>query len=164
VGICIHRFRPFLGPAVWIGLCFVVMLTGSLFTRPSIPNWYAALHKPAWTPPNWLFGPVWLILYLLMGLAAWLVWKERRVSKSGVPLTLFLGQLFLNLLWSYLFFGLQMPQVAFAEIGILWLMILTTTLTFWQVKPLAGILFLPYLVWVAYAGILNLAIWRMNLP
>ena len=154
--------RSLLGLGTWIGICFGAAFIGSLFTNPSIPTWYAGLVKPSWTPPNWVFGPVWSALYLTMALAAWLVWRRRGLAAASIPITLFMVQLALNTAWSILFFGLTMPGVALGEIVILWFAILATMIAFWRSTPIAGYLLLPYLVWVTFATGLNFAIWRMN--
>jgi tryptophan-rich sensory protein len=145
-----------------VAICFGAAGAGSHFTAPSIPEWYARLSKPAWTPANWVFGPVWSLLYLLMGVSAWLVWRRAGIVASGLPLGLFLAQLVLNVAWSGIFFGLHRPGLAFAEIIVLWLAILATLASFWRVTPLGGVLLLPYLLWVSFAAGLNFAIWRMN--
>lgn len=124
--------------------------------------WYASLLKPAWTPPGAVFAPVWTFLYVLMGVAAWLVWKKAGFSEAPGALTLFIVQLTLNALWSYLFFGVQQPMWAFFEIIVLWVIILLTMVCFWRVRPLAGILFIPYVCWVGFASALNLQLWRLN--
>jgi benzodiazapine receptor len=155
----------FTGPSVWIGLAcwltvtFTVAAIGSLF-QPG--EWYDSLVKPILTPPGWVFGPVWTLLYAMMGTAAWLVWRTLGVSDALVPLSLFLGQLALNALWSYLFFGLQRPDLAFLDIVALWLGILATLVAFWRVYSLAGLLLLPYLLWVSFATYLNFQFWRLN--
>jgi tryptophan-rich sensory protein len=125
-------------------------------------RWYADLAKPSWTPPGWVFGPVWTALYASMGVAAWLVW--RRTGLAGAPLafTLFALQLVLNAAWSWLFFGLQRPDLAFADIVVLWAAILGTLLLFYRSVPAAGLVLLPYLLWVGFAAALNLQIWRLN--
>lgn len=150
------------GLAILVLVCFGVAAVGSLLTRPSIEGWYAALRKPAWTPPNWIFGPVWSMLYLAMAIAAWLVWRKASASGAKLPLALFGLQLLFNVGWSAIFFGLRLPGAAFAEIVILWLLILATTVAFWPVSRPAGALFVPYLLWVTYAAALNLAIWWLN--
>ena len=162
--VLITRLRPYIDLTLWIALCFAAMIAGSYFTSASLPEWYAALHKPAWTPPNWIFGPVWFVLYLLMGIAAWLVWKEGGLFRTKLPITFFVVQLVLNVLWSYIFFKLRLPGIAFGEIVALWLAMLATTIAFWQVRALAGALMLPHLAWVGYAAALNFSIWRLNLP
>jgi tryptophan-rich sensory protein len=147
------------GLVLWLGAALAAGLLGSQF-MPG--EWYASLTKPAWTPPNAIFAPVWTVLYVLMGVAAWLVWRKAGFSGATVPLVLFLLQLVLNSLWSYLFFGAQQPMLAFFEIVALWLAILATTLGFWKVTPAAGMLLVPYLCWVAFAAALNLQLWRLN--
>jgi len=154
--------RSLIGLGVWIGVCFGAALIGSIFTNPSIPSWYADLAKPSWTPPNWVFGPVWSALYLMMALAAWLVWRRGGLTAASIPIALFMVQLGLNVTWSILFFGLHMPGVAFGEIVALLFAILATTIVFWRSTPIAGYLLLPYLIWVAFATGLNFALWRMN--
>ena len=145
-------------------VCIVVCLgaagIGSLLTTPSLRPWYEGLSKPRWNPPNWLFGPVWTILYLAMAIAAWLVW--RKAGLTAAPMQLFLTQLVLNVAWSALFFRLRSPGLAFAEIVVLWFAILATTIEFWRAVPAAGWLLLPYLIWVGYATALNFSIWRLN--
>lgn len=138
-------------------------LLGSAATIPSIPTWYAGLKKPAFSPPNWLFGPVWLALYTLMGIASFLIWNKG-IGKGEVriALAIFLGQLILNVLWSYFFFKLHNPLYALVEIIILWLAILATIISFYRVSPPAGIILFPYLLWVSFAAILNFAIFRLN--
>lgn len=156
------KIHPLFGLALWFGLCLAVMVTSALFTTPSIPGWYAGLKKPVWTPPSWLFGPVWFILYILMALAAWLVWKQETLPQFHWSLVFFVIQLALNLCWSYVFFGLQKPGIALGEIMTLWLAILVTLVSFWSINRLAGIMMLPYLIWVSYAALLNFSIWRLN--
>lgn len=146
----------------WLSLCLGVSWAGSLLTRPAIPGWYAGLAKPGWTPPDWVFAPVWISLYILMAVAAWLVWEQRRTSPVALPLVVFLLQLTLNIVWSALFFHFRLPGVAMLEIIVLWFIILFTLILFWRVKPLAGWLLAPYLLWVAYAAALNITIWRLN--
>ena len=154
--------RQAIGLVVSMVICFGAAGLGSLFTRPSIENWYLALHKPPWTPPNWVFGPVWTVLYLGMAIAAWLVWRKAGVSGGKLALTLFAIQLVLNVCWSAIFFAAHMPGYAFAEIVLLWLLILATVGAFWSVSRAAGWMMVPYLIWVAFAGVLNYAIWRLN--
>lgn len=148
---------------VSVAACFGAAAIGSAFTSPAIPTWYAGLSKPAWTPPSWLFGPVWTLLYLSMGVAAWLVWRER-ANYTGVRLALLIFgvQLALNALWSIIFFGMKRPGLAFIEIMILWEAILLTFLAFRRIDTLAALLLLPYLLWVSFAALLNFTIWRMN--
>jgi translocator protein len=143
-------------------LCFTVAGVGGLITAPSIPNWYASLAKPSWTPPGWIFGPVWSVLYLSMAVAAWLVWRQAGLARAAVPMALFGIQLLLNALWSWLFFGVHSPGAAAVDIVLLWIAIAATMVAFWHRSTLAGMLFVPYLVWVSFASALNLAIWRLN--
>ena len=140
-------------------LCFAVAGVGGMATAPSIPNWYAGLAKPSWTPPSWVFGPVWSVLYLSMAVATWLVWRR---GDAVVPMVPFGIQLVFNAAWSWLFFGLHSPDAAFIDIVLLWLAIVATTVVFWRRSTLAGILFMPYLIWVSFAAVLNFAIWRLN--
>ena len=147
------------GAVGWFVLCFAAAGAGSIFVPGT---WYQTLVKPPWTPPSWLFGPVWTVLYGMMAAAAWLVWKRYGVSGAGVPLAAFVAQLALNVAWSWLFFGLHRPGLAFAEIVLLWLAILATLVLFWNAERLAGVLLVPYLAWVSFAAVLNFALWRMN--
>ena len=146
-----------------IVVCQCAGIIGSLFTTPAIPTWYAALQKPAFTPPNWLFAPVWITLYLLMGIAAFLVWRfgleNRRVRTA---LIIFLVQLVLNSLWSVVFFGLQSPLYGIIVIIILWIAILLTILKFARISAVAAWLLVPYILWVSYASALNISIWLLN--
>lgn len=133
---------------------------GSLFTFSAIPTWYAALTKPAFGPPNWLFGPVWTILYLMMGIAMFLVWQKAKAVKPY--LRVFIIQLILNALWSIVFFGQQNPGLAFVVIVALWLAILWNIILFLRVSKTAGWLLVPYLLWVSFASILNYSIFALN--
>ena len=154
--------RKWLELAVWIAIVFAAALAGSLAMNLSDPSWYASLHKPAWNPPAWLFGPVWSILYLLMAVSAWLVWRQRGRPQCRPAITIFAVQLLLNAAWTSLFFALQSPAAAMADISLLWLAILATIGAFLRIRPLAALLLLPYLLWVSFACMLNLAIWRLN--
>lgn len=150
------------GLVLWLMLTLAVASMGSRFTIPQIDGWYAALRKPSWTPPNWLFGPVWLALYLAMAVSAWLVWRERGFSGAPLPLLAFAVQLALNAAWSVLFFGLQNPGAALVDIVLLWLAIVFTAVLFWPINAWAAALMIPYLLWVGFAAALNFQIWRMN--
>lgn len=154
--------RSVLGLVLFIVACFAAAGLGSLVTTPRINGWYAGLDKPFFNPPNWLFGPVWTILFLAMAVAAWLVWRRAGFSGARVALSLFGAQLFLNVLWSTLFFGLKSPGAALIEIVVLWAAILATLLAFRRTSRGAGLLFVPYLAWVTFAALLNLEIWRPN--
>ncbi|WP_290651600.1 TspO/MBR family protein [Aquisalimonas sp.] len=145
----------------WLSLCFVVATLGALVTDPG--TWYAELTKPAWTPPNWLFAPVWTLLYTLMGVAAWMVWEYRKGSPAAtVALVLFLIQLALNGLWPWLFFGQQAMVLAFIDILLLWGALVATLIAFMRVRRLAGGLLVPYLLWTTFAAALNGAIVVLN--
>lgn len=146
----------------FVALCFAVAGLGGYWTSLSQPEWYDQLAKPSWTPPSWLFGPVWTALYLAMAVAAWRVWRRGGWAEQRRPLTIFLVHLFLNLIWSGLFFGLRSPALGMLEIVFLWAAILITLRAFWRVDRLAGALFVPYLLWVTFAAALNFAVWRMN--
>jgi tryptophan-rich sensory protein len=142
-----------------VALSFTAAAIGGFF----LPGeWYASLRKPTWNPPNWIFGPVWTALYAIMGFAAWLVWRRGGFAGNRLALSIFLTQLFLNALWSPLFFGLHRPALAFGEIVLLWLAVLSTVVAFWRTQPLASMLLVPYLAWVTFASALNFAIWRLN--
>jgi translocator protein len=153
---------PWVGLIVLLLLCFAVAGVSGLATTPNIPNWYAHLAKPSWTPPDWVFGPVWSMLYFTMAVAAWLVWRQAGLAGAAITMALFGIQLLLNALWSWLFFGLHSPGAAAVDIVVLWMAIAATTVAFWRRSALAGILFVPYLVWVSFATALNLALWRLN--
>ena len=143
--------------------CELAGIIGSIFTFPSITTWYAGLAKPSFNPPNWLFGPVWTILYLLMGVSLYLFlqkWKPTKEQKTG--LTFFSIQLVLNLLWSIIFFGFPLPLIAFAEIALLWLSILFTLIYFRKPSEAAAWLLGPYLLWVSFAAALNFSIFLLN--
>ncbi|MCC9605706.1 tryptophan-rich sensory protein [Blastopirellula sp. JC732] len=145
-----------------VGFCVAVGVVGAVFTTPKIPTWYAGLEKPSWTPPNYLFGPVWTTLYILMGIAAWLVWRGGSWTATRAALTAFAVQLTLNAIWSPLFFGLESPLVGLIVIVLLWLMIGVTIYGFARRATLAALLLVPYFLWVSYASCLNFAIWRLN--
>lgn len=153
----------------WLKLILAILVcesagfVGSIFTAPSIPNWYASLAKPALNPPSWVFGPVWTILYLLMGISVFLIWRESKKNEHlKSALILFGIQLALNAIWSPLFFGVQNPGVAFIVIIAMWTAILLTILSFIKINRLAAYLLIPYLIWVTFASYLNIGIWFLN--
>lgn len=156
------RPSPFWHLLGFIALSFVVSGLGGLLTATSIDIWYPALAKPSFNPPDWIFGPVWSLLFLLMTLAAWRVWRVAGWRQGRVPLTFYFSQLALNLLWSGLFFGLRQPAWALVDCLLLLALIIATGLQFWRRDRLAGILFLPYGAWVAFAALLNGAIVALN--
>lgn len=144
-------------------VCQLAGVIGSIFTMPAVKTWYESLNRPAWRPPNSVFGPVWITLFVLMGIALFLVWRKG-LAASGVKtaLAIFIVQLALNVLWSLVFFGLKAPGWALAEILVLWASIVLTIVWFYEVVPFSGLLLLPYLAWVSLAAILNYSIWQMN--
>lgn len=145
-------------------ICLMVGYSASVVTRPSVETWYPTIVKPSFNPPNWIFMPVWTMLYILMAVAAGLVWDKIKEQNEEVKKALgfFLIQLTLNAIWSYIFFGLKNPMLALIEIALLWLMIYETYLKFLKINKTAGYLLIPYMAWVAFAGILNASIWWLN--
>jgi len=140
-------------------ICQIAGIIGSIFTTPSIATWYEQIQKPDIRPPNWAFGPVWITLYTLMGISLYWILDKKNIK---IPLILFSIQLILNAIWSIIFFGLQNPFYAFIEIIILWIMILITIISFYKVSRKAGLILLPYIIWVTAAMILNYYIWILN--
>jgi tryptophan-rich sensory protein len=149
------------GLPAWLGLVFAVAAAGGLAPGDA-PVFYQQLVLPPWAPPGWLFGPAWGVLYPMLGVAAWLVWRARGWGGAPLALGLFVAQLLANLAWTFLFFSFRLGGIAFAEALLLWLLLLATTIAFWRVRPLAGALLLPTLAWVAFACALNHAAWRLN--
>ncbi len=148
-----------IGGVGWLALTFVTAAIGSRF----LPDeWHRKLNKPSWNPPNSIFAPIWTILYLLMAVSAWLVWRRYGISAALLPLSLFVVQLLLNAAWSWLFFGRHQIRNALLEMVALWIFILATLISFWRLDMPAGILLLPYLAWVSFAMVLNWAIWQKN--
>ena len=148
---------------VCLAVTFSAALAASLFSRSALSEWYINLNKPFFTPPDWLFGPVWTVLYLLMALSAFLVWNKGLTNAVvRIALVLYLLQLILNFLWTPLFFGLRMPFFAFIEILLLWAAIVLTILAFARVSTAAALLLLPYILWTSFAAVLNLSIWLLN--
>lgn len=142
--------------------CLAAAAIGAGATRRSVKTWYPNLQRPSWTPPDWVFGPVWSTLYFMMALSSWLVWRDSPWTIARPALLLFVVQLILNALWSILFFGLRRPGPAFAEILILLTLIVATITAFLPLSFLAAWLLFPYAVWVAFASYLNFRIWQMN--
>jgi tryptophan-rich sensory protein len=143
----------------FLAMAFAAAATGIRYNPGA---WYDALNKPAWTPPPILFPIVWTVLYVAMAVAAWLVWRQGGWSEQTTPLTLFVIQLLFNALWSWLFFGRHEIGWAMFDLALLWIAVAATTLAFWKVSPVAGGLFVPYLIWASFAGALNFWIWRQN--
>lgn len=150
--------------AIALLVCLAVGYSASTVTRPSVETWYPTLIKPIFNPPNWIFMPMWTLLYILMAVAAGLVWDKIKEQNEAVKkaLLFFIIQLTLNAIWSYLFFGLKNPLLALVEIALLWLMIYETYLKFIKINKTAGYLLIPYMAWVAFAAILNASIWWLN--
>ncbi|WP_395661202.1 TspO/MBR family protein [Aestuariivirga sp.] len=156
----VPRRNSWLVLAGFIVLCLTTGGIGGFATQPSIDGWYRLIAKPWWTPPDWVFGPVWTLLYIMIAVAAWLVWKTG--DRVRPAMVLFGVQLALNLLWSLLFFGARSPGMALVEVVFLWSAVLFTMLAFFGRQTTAGWLFVPYLAWVSFAAVLNFAIWSMN--
>ncbi|MCX6789483.1 MAG: tryptophan-rich sensory protein [Candidatus Gribaldobacteria bacterium] len=142
-------------------VCELAGVIGSVLTTPSIASWYATLPKPALNPPAWVFAPVWTILFALMGVSLYLIWREKQKSQSRIAVFVFFQQLGLNVLWSALFFEMHNPMLAFAEIIVLWMCILMTIFYFAKISKPAAWLLVPYIFWVSFAGYLNYAIWQI---
>jgi tryptophan-rich sensory protein len=157
--ILVNNFPKFLGLGAWLAVSFCAALLGGLFMPD---EWYGTLTKPSWNPPGWLFGPVWSVLYTMMAVAAWLVWRQGGWGKQRKPLLIFLAQLALNAAWTPLFFGLHNPGLALLDIALLWLAIVAMIAAFWRVHRIAAALLIPYLAWVSFATFLNFTIWRLN--
>lgn len=153
--------RQLPGLLAWLALCFCVSAIGAMASIQSA-SFYGQLEQPAWAPPAAVFGPVWSVLYALMAIAAWLVWRRGGFAAQGGALLLFGVQLVFNALWSWLFFAWRLGGLALADIALLWLLIIACLVTFWRVQRLAAVLLLPYLLWVSFASALNFSLWRLN--
>jgi translocator protein len=163
------RYNMHMNIKKFLTLCATIIISqlagviGSVFTISAIPNWYEGIVKPALNPPSWIFGPVWIILYTMMGISAFLVlikgWDRKEVK---IALGVFGIQLFLNALWSIIFFGLHNPGWALVDILLLWLAILWTMIVFYKISKPATYLLVPYLIWVSFASYLNYSIWMLN--
>lgn len=150
-----------IGLASWL---LAVLVAAAIGSAASIRAgaFYVQMTRPEWAPPPGIFGPVWSVLYVLMGVAAWLVWRIEGFRKAVTALGLFLAQLVLNALWSWLFFGWHLGAWAFAEVALLWAAVIATLIVFWTKRPLAGWLLVPYLLWVSFAATLNYSVWQLN--
>jgi tryptophan-rich sensory protein len=157
----LNKREQIVGFAGWLIIAFAAAAIGAVASAQA-GSFYGQLVRPDWAPPAWLFGPVWTVLYVLMGIAAWMVWRDRGFRNARLALGLFLVQLALNALWSWLFFAWHLGAWALADIVVLWVLILATTIAFWRIKPMAGALLIPYLAWVGFACFLNHAVWRLN--
>jgi tryptophan-rich sensory protein len=154
--------RSLLGLGTFVGVCLGVAALGSALTATSLRDWYQELEKPAWNPPDRVFGPVWTTLYLMIAVAGWLVWRRAPWAEVRGPLGVYGLQLGLNLAWSGLFFGLRSPGLGVAGIVALWAAIVATVVAFSRRSRIATVLMLPYLAWVTFASWLNYTIWRLN--
>ncbi len=157
-----QRHRDIAGLLAFLVICLGISVAGGAATASSVGTWYQTLQKPFFNPPNWLFAPVWTALYIMMAIAGWRVWRAHGLRGARAAMALFAVQLALNLAWSFLFFGYRMIGAALIEIVLLLMAILVTTVLFWKRDRLAGMLFVPYAGWVAFATILNFALWRLN--
>ena len=155
------RQKQIVGFVGWLIVSFIAAAIGGAASIQAAP-FYTQLVRPDWAPPSSIFGPVWTVLYTLMGIAAWLVWRVGGFRAAKSALTLFLVQLTLNALWSWLFFGWHRGAFAFADILVLWALIVGTLISFWRIRPLAGALLAPYLLWVSFACALNYSVWQLN--
>ncbi|HET9679267.1 MAG TPA: TspO/MBR family protein [Gammaproteobacteria bacterium] len=153
--------QQIIGFIAWVSVSFVTAAIGSIASIQAA-TFYSQLTRPNWAPPPEVFGPVWTALYLLIGIAAWLVWRVGGFRHASIALCLFLVQLVVNALWSWLFFGWHQGALAFADIIMLWVLIVATLVAFWRIKPLAGAILIPYLLWVGFAAALNYAVWQLN--
>ncbi len=156
------RFSDILKLVASVILCQTAGFLGSLFTTPAIPTWYKTLNKPFFTPPNWIFSPVWISLFILMGISLYFVWRRADHPQSKPALIFFFVQLILNVLWSVVFFGFKSPFLGLVDIVVLWIAILLTIQYSIRVSKFAGGLLIPYLLWVSFAALLNFSIWILN--
>ena len=157
----LSKQKQILGLAGWLVVSFAASAVGAVASIQA-KSFYSQLVQPGWAPPPGIFGPVWTLLYALMGVAAWLVWRSGGFGPNRQALTLFLLQLAFNALWSWLFFTWNLGVLALADIAVLWILIVATLVSFWRVRPVAGALLIPYLLWVSFASILNYSLWQLN--
>lgn len=150
-----------MGLAAWLAVAFAAAAVGALASIDAA-SFYAQLQRPPWSPPAAVFGPVWTVLYLLMGIAAWLAWREERAPGTPTALALFVAQLAANALWSWLFFAWRHGALAFADVVVLVVLLVATVAAFWRIRRLAGVLLLPYLGWVCFAAALTWSVWQRN--
>ena len=157
----LSKQKQILGLVGWLFMSFAASAVGALASMQA-KSFYSQLIQPNWAPPSVVFGPVWTVLYTTMGIAAWLVWRSRGFRPNRKALILFLLQLAFNALWSWLFFAWYLGALALADIVLLWILIVATLVSFWRVRPLAGVLIIPYLLWVSFASVLNYSLWQLN--
>ncbi len=160
--IVMSRKKQITGLVLSMVVAFSVARLGAIFTNVSLGQWYESLIKPTWTPSGRTIGLIWTILYISMAIAVWVVWLNGGPDMRRSPLTLYGLQLFLNLAWTFIFFGLRSPEIAFIEIIVLWITICATLVSFCKVSIFAGALMVPYLMWVSFAVAINFMIWRLN--
>lgn len=158
----IAKRRPVLSLLCWFALCYAAGALGSLFTIQAVPTWYAGLVKPSWNPPAWVFGPAWTLLYIMMSVAAWMIWRREHSAARSRALHWFMLQLLLNAMWSPVFFGCHSPLAGLVIIVALWLAIVVTLVLFWRQSSPAAAWLVPYLAWVSFATALNFAVWKLN--
>ena len=161
VPMTMTKTKQFLGLIGWLVLSFAASAVGAIASIQA-QSFYGQLVQPAWAPPPAVFGPVWTVLYALMAIAAWLVWRVGGGRSNRLALSFFLVQLAFNALWSWLFFAWHLGALAFADILLLWILIVATLLSFWRIRPVAGALLVPYLLWVSFAAALNYSLWQLN--
>ena len=156
------RRGDLLGLGAFVALCLAISAIGGWVTADSVGTWYRTLQKPDFNPPDWVFAPVWSLLYLMIALAGWRVWRKCGLAGARAAMVAYAAQLALNLAWSFLFFGGRMVGIALVEIVLLLVAIGVNALLFWRIDRMAGWLLAPYAAWVAFASILNFALWRLN--
>ncbi|MDQ2963361.1 MAG: tryptophan-rich sensory protein [Pseudomonadota bacterium] len=161
-GIVRTRSGELLGLVAFVSLCLGISAIGGWITAESVDTWYRTLQKPGFNPPDRVFAPVWTVLYLMIAVAGWRVWRAHGLTRARSAMAAYAMQLALNLAWSFLFFGGRMIGVALTEIVLLFAAIIVNAVLFWRIERVAGWLLAPYAAWVAFAGILNLALWRLN--
>jgi benzodiazapine receptor len=154
--------QDMLGLAGFVALCLLVSALGGAVTATSVDAWYQTIEKPPFNPPDWLFAPVWISLFIMMAVAGWRIWRRAGLGEEKLAFTLFAMQLVLNLAWSVLFFGLQQIGLALVEICLLLITIVATAIVFWRVDRVAGMLFVPYVLWVGFATLLNASLFLLN--
>jgi translocator protein len=154
--------KPLLPLGLFLLLAFAAAAMGGLATATSVETWYPTLQKPSWNPPSWIFSPVWTLLYILMAVATWRAWRVGDALAARRTASLYSAQLTLNALWSILFFGMRRPDIALAEIIVLWAVLIVILVRFWSLDRIAAALWLPYVAWVSFAAILNGTIWSLN--
>ena len=157
----LSKQKQILGLVGWLVVSFAASAVGAMATIQA-KSFYSRLAQPPWAPPPGIFGPVWTVLYALMGIAAWLVWRSGGFRPNRKALTVFLLQLAFNALWSWLFFAWHRGAWALADVLVLWILIVAALVSFWRVRPVAGALLIPYLLWVSFASALNYSVWQLN--